>query len=119
MLSSSSVLKRPKFWLSALAVVVIVAGATLIYDRWLRCHGKPLGRAEALQNATSQLRMLSQDFSLGSPSPSLAEEQYDSVRGTWMFTFRNTTCTVDIITDRCKGTEVGGMTKGCTEQRAH
>jgi hypothetical protein len=106
-------------WMWVLGVVVVLLAGMLYYDHWSRCSGKPYERADALRNATSFLQSLSRDFSLGDPPPSLVEEQYDSARATWMFTFRNATCTLDIITDRCKGTEVGGMTKGCTGRRAH
>ena len=108
---------RTSLWLGGIVVIVLLAGG-LYYDHWLRCNGKPYERAEALRNANSFLQSLSQDFLLGDPLPSLAEEQYDSPQETWMFTFRNSTCTVDIITDRCQGTEVGGMSEGCTKHRA-
>ena len=107
---------RVSVWVAGIVVLAILAGK-LSYDQWARCSGKPYERAEALRDATSLLESLSKSFSLGDPLPSLKDEQYDSPRQTWMFTFRNATCTVDIISDRCKGTEVGGVSEGCTKHR--
>jgi hypothetical protein len=100
-----------------MGLLLLAGAAFLFYQDWLNCHGKPLAREEALRDASSELQDLSRSFSLGNPPPSLSAEKYDDVRGEWMFTFSNLDCTVDIITDRCKGTEVGGMSKGCTKHR--
>ncbi len=108
---------RPKWWAFGIVVVSLTA-SVLYYDHWSRCNSKPLERSEALRNATVFLQSMSRDFELGDPPPLLVEEQYDSVREAWMFTFRNTACEVAIITDRCQGTEVGGMTEGCTHHRS-
>jgi|SRR5580700_3523565 hypothetical protein len=98
--------------------LILLAGIAYVqYKDWLNCHGKPLVREEALQDARSQLQDLSRSFSLGNPLPSLSAERYDDSRGEWMFTFSNGSCTVDIITDRCKGTDIGGVSKGCTKHR--
>jgi hypothetical protein len=86
----------------------------LLVDYWSRCHGKPLSREEALGRANVQLQYLSHDWILGNPLPSLTSEQFDPSDGTWMFSFKNSVCEVDIIADRCKGTDIGGMSKGCT-----
>ncbi len=95
-------------------VVVLSVAALLFADYWSRCHGQPLSREEALRRANTSMQYLSKDWVLGSPLPGLAAEEYDPKDGSWMFTFRNDTCEVDIITDRCNGTDVGGMSKGCT-----
>jgi hypothetical protein len=100
--------------LSTSAVAVALVAALLFGDYWLRCHGKPLARDEALKRANIRMQYLSKDWVLGSPLPVLVAEQYDPKDGSWMFTFRNNTCQVDIVTDRCNGTDVGGMSKGCT-----
>jgi hypothetical protein len=107
---------RKRVWQVGLISVALIAAA-LFADYWFRCHGAPLRRAEALQRANTHLQYLSGDWDLGTPLPSLAEEQYDGKDGTWMFTFSNSVCTVDIITDRCHGTDVGGMSKGCTQPK--
>jgi hypothetical protein len=49
---------------------------------------------------------------VGDPLPALVEEKYDPDQKLWMFRFQNSTCTIDIMTDRCHGTDVGG-TNGC------
>jgi hypothetical protein len=110
---------RIGLWIGGVVFIAIaLLAGSLYYDHRSRCNGKQYERAEALLDATSFLQSLSHDFLLGDPLPSLKEEQYDSPHETWTFTFRNATCTVDIITDRCQGTEVGGMSEGCTKHRA-
>src|SRR5258708_98378 len=104
---------RKTIWRLA-AIAVLVLGALLFVDYWSRCHGKPLSREESLQRANVTLQHLSKDWVLGDPLPSLVEEQFEPKDGSWLFTFRNNTCEVSIITDRCNGTDVGGMSKGCT-----
>lgn len=100
-------------WGIALIVLGLLAVAVL-GDYVFRCYGRPLSREEALQRAHSQLQYLSNDFALGDPPPSLAGEQYDSEQKSWILTFRNATCEVSIITDRCHGTDIGGLSEGCT-----
>jgi hypothetical protein len=104
-----------KAGLVALIVAVLVA-VVLLADHYSRCYGKPLSRDEALQRANEQLRYLSKDFLLGDTLPALADEQYDPQKKTWIVTFRNSTCEVSIITDRCHGTDVGGMSDGCKDR---
>ena len=96
------------------AVAALGLASLLLVDYGSRCHGKPLSRQEALQRASVRLQYFSKDWVLGDPLPSLQEEQFEPKDGSWLFTFRNNTCEVSIITDRGKGTDVGGMSKGCT-----
>src|ERR1700687_4774400 len=105
--------KRKNILLGVTVIAVLVV-AILFGDYWSRCHGKPLNREEALQRAKVRLQSLSQSWVLGSPLPGLVQEQYEPLDKTWSFTFRNDVCEVDIIADRCHGTDVGGMSKGCT-----
>ena len=84
-------------WRIALVLCVLVA-AVLFGDYYLRCHGKPLSREEALQRATTKLQRFSQEFEVGDPLPALAQERYDADQKLWMFTFRNTTCTYKMMT---------------------
>jgi len=86
-----------------LSVLVVLIG-----DYLFRCYGKPLSREEALQRASTQLQYLSRDINFGESLPPLVKERYDPKRKTWWFTFRNEVCEIDIITDRCEGTDVGG-----------
>ena len=99
-------------WRVAVVIVVLVA-AVLFGDYYFRCHSKPLSRDEAFQRATRKLHSLSQKFVVGDPPPAFVHEQYDLERKEWMFRFQNSTCTVDIVADRCQGTEVAGVNEGC------
>lgn len=108
---------KQAFWYATGIFIITVSAAFLFGDWWFRCHGKPLGRVEALHRANVSLQYLSRDWVLGDPMPSLASEQFDPSDGSWMFTFKNSVCEVSIITDRCKGTDVGGMSQGCTTHR--
>jgi len=85
----------------------------LLADHFRRCSGIPLSREEALRRATAQLKYINRKNTLGPTLPPLAEEQYDPKQQTWIFTFRNGACTVDIVADRCHGTDVGGVSQGC------
>jgi hypothetical protein len=97
-----------------IALIVVASVAVVLFaDHYSRCYGKPLSREEALRRASAQLQYFSQQRMTGGTVPALAEEQYDPTDKTWVFTFRNANCEVAIIADRCQGTEVGGMTKGC------
>lgn len=106
-------------WISKKRAVVILAGVSLllagtaIADYLVSYYGPPLTRAEALEHAGVVLQDLSRQHMTGGTLPVLSEEQYDPGTKTWVFTFRNDNCEIDIITDRLQGTEVGGMTKGC------
>lgn len=106
-------------WISKKRAVVILAGVSLllagtaIADYLVSYYGPPLTRAEALEHAGVVLQDLSRQHMTGGTLPLLSEQQYDPGTKTWVFTFRNDNCEIDIITDRLQGTEVGGMTKGC------
>jgi len=105
-----------RLWMIALIVVTLVVAA-LFANHYLRCHGKPLTREEALRRANAQLQYLAKDFNLGETVPVLADEEYDPDKKTWILTFRSPTCEVSIITDRCHGTDIGGMSEGCKVRR--
>ena len=95
-------------------MVIALALAVFVADDLFRCHGKPLSREEALERANAKLQRFSKKFVTGDTLPALVEEQYDPQRKEWTFTFTNTTCSVAIIADRCHGTDIGGISKGCT-----
>ncbi len=107
-----SVPKMNKKGAVALLIIVLIV-VVVLSDYMFRCRSKPLSRDEAFLRANKQLEYLSHDFVLGDPLPVLMQEQYDSTSRTWMFTFRNSTCEVSIIADRCHGTDVGGVSEGC------
>lgn len=88
--------------------------AVFLIDYLIRCHGKPLSREEALERANAKLQRFSRKFVVGDTLPKLVEEQYDPHKKEWIFTFDNSTCSVIIIADRCHGTDIGGVSKGCT-----
>jgi hypothetical protein len=104
-----------KLW-GAAALGIVLFVVILFGDYYARCHGKPLSRAEALERADKQLQYLSRDFVLGNSDPSLVDEQYDASERTWTFTFRNGASEVTVITDRCKGTDIGGISAGCKQR---
>jgi hypothetical protein len=99
----------------ALIVIALVA-AVLFADHFRRCSGIPLSREEALRRAIVRLQYLSRHFELGDPPPALVEEQYDSKQQTWIFSFRSNTCEVEVIADRCHGTDIGGLSEGCKQK---
>ena len=99
-------------WRITLTIIGLGA-ASLLVDHFWRCSGIPLSREEALQRATAQLKYLNRKNTLGVTLPALVEERYDPEQQTWIFTFRNSNCTVDIVADRCHGTDVGGVSQGC------
>jgi hypothetical protein len=104
-----------KLW-GAAALGIVLFALILFGDYYARCHSKPLSRAEALERADKQLQYLSRDFVLGNSDSSLVDEQYDASERTWTFTFRNGACEVTVITDRCKGTDIGGISAGCKQR---
>ena len=107
------VLKSKKLWI--IGGIIAVLTIEHLIERYIRCYVKPpLTREEGLQRSTTYWKDLSKDFVLGGEFPTLSEERYDAERKEWAFTFSNSTCTVVVITDRRQGTEVGGMSKGCT-----
>jgi hypothetical protein len=93
---------------TALIVFVFLA------DYLFRCHGRALSRQEALERADAKLKRFSKKYVVGDTLPRLVEEQYDPERKEWMFTFENSTCSIIIVADRCNGTDIGGVSKGCT-----
>lgn len=101
-----------KFRIAGVFIALIFA--VLVADYLFRCHGKPLSREEALERANAKLQRFSKKFVTGGSLPTLVEEQYDPQRKEWTFTFKNPVCTVGIIADRCHGTDIGGISEGCT-----
>jgi hypothetical protein len=95
-------------------VVIALVSAVFIADYLFRCHGKPLSREQALERANAKLQRFSKKFVTGDTLPTLVGEQYDPQRKEWTFTFKNPTCTVGIIADRCHGTDIAGLSEGCT-----
>jgi hypothetical protein len=95
-------------------MVIALVFAVFVADYLFRCHGKPLSREEALERANAKLQRFSKKSVVGDTLPKLVEEQYDPQKEEWMFTFDNSTCSVIIIADRCHGTDIGGVSKGCT-----
>lgn len=93
-----------------IALVFVIFGADYLF----RCHGQPLSREEALERANAKLQRFSKKFVTGNTLPTLIGDQYDPQRKEWTFTFKNPTCTVGIIADRCHGTDIGGLSEGCT-----
>jgi hypothetical protein len=104
---------KTKWVVVMVSVVIVLIFGALIVDYLFRYYGPPLSREEALRRATAQLQYFSRQRMTGGTVPVLAEEQYDSEKKTWVFTFRNANCEIAILADRRQGTEVGGMTKGC------
>jgi hypothetical protein len=95
-------------------VIIALVFAVFLVDYLFRCHGRPLSREEAFERANAKLLRFSKKFVVGDSLSKLNEEQYDPQRKEWMFTFENSTCSVIIIADRCNGTDIGGISKGCT-----
>lgn len=96
----------------AIVIILLLLGAAAI-EYLFRCYGEPLGRAEALQRATTRLQTFSRSFSTGDTPPVLVGERYEADIETWLFSFRSEVCFIDVIVDRCHGTEIGG-TSGCS-----
>jgi hypothetical protein len=103
--------KTKKYLVVGVAAGVLLTVALTI-DYLVRCRGEPLTREEALLRATSKLSRFSKSFNVGSALPALVHEQYESDIKTWTFTYANPTCTVAIVADKCRGTDIGG-TDGC------
>jgi hypothetical protein len=97
-------------------IVAALAAVVLSADYYSRCYGKPFSRDEAMRRANAQLQYLAKYFVLGDTPPVLVDEQYDSYAKTWMLTFRSPTCEVIVIADRCRGTDIGGLSEGCKER---
>lgn len=94
-------------------IIIGLGAASLFVSHFWRCSGIPLSREEALRRATTQLNYLNRKHTLGETLPVLVEEQYDRKQQTWTFTFRSGACTVEILADRCHGTDLGGVSQGC------
>jgi len=101
-----------KKWQIAMATLLVIVGIFLA-EYALRCYRKPLSRQEALERASAKLQRFSKKFVVGDSLPPLVDESYDPQRKEWTFTFKNSTCTVGIIVDRCHGTDIGGISEGC------
>jgi hypothetical protein len=93
--------------------VSLLCVAAFVVDYFVRCHGSPLSREEALGRATSKLQRFAKKFVVGDALPPLVHEEYDPQRKEWTFTFENRTYAIGIIVDRCHGTDIGGVSEGC------
>jgi len=102
-------------WRTA-AILVALVGLFFFGDYYIRCHGKPLSRAEAIQRAPAQLQYISRYFELGEAPLELADAEYDAPSRAWILTFRNDTCAISVLADRCHGIEIGGISEGCRQR---
>lgn len=106
-------LKSKWLWIIGGILAFVIVALTIEY--LITCYLRPpLNREEALQRSTRYLNEFSKD--LRGETPSLFEEQYDAKRGEWMFTFSNSIFSVNIIVDRCRGADVGGISEGCKDR---
>ena len=101
-------------WRIVLTGIILVglSAVGLIAEKRVMCHGLPLSREEAFKRAYAKLQRFSEKFVVGETLPLLVDERYDAEQKLWSFTFRNSTCEIIILTDRCQGTDIGG-TNGC------
>jgi hypothetical protein len=107
---------RKNFFRIALSVAA-VGMLTFTAEHAYRCWGEPLTREEAIKRAKTRLDVFSKRYIVGIPPPTLVAEQYETGTKTWIFTFQNSTCAIDIIADKCNGTDIGGVSAGCVPRR--
>lgn len=98
------------------AAAVLVGAATWGVEHGLRCYGAPWERDEALRRAREALGYLSEDYSV-EKGAALIDEKYDRELHSWSFLFRSNSCDVSVFADRCNGTDIGGMSRGCPSRR--
>ena len=81
------------------------------------CCGDPtLSKQEAVSRATEYVDRMGRDYMLFSEKPRLVEDQFDKDKKWWSLTFESGECKIIIITDRCGGTEVGGLNAACKQK---
>lgn len=111
--SSRTALRRRKgsVWITlsgSLVLTFLIADAA---DNWNRCYSAPLSRAEAIERAHTRFERFAQSYSLPSPLPTLVDAEFEADSNSWLVTFRGNDCEVIVITDRCRGDDIGGTTK--------
>jgi hypothetical protein len=91
---------------------VVLAGATLgslaFLDYWARCHGTPLSREEALRRAEARVSRYAKSFHIPGSLPPMTSMDFDASTNAWLVTFKNDTCQIIVISDRCHGDDIGG-----------
>ena len=102
-----------RLMLAALAILVIGTGTALTVDYWRRCHAAPLTKEEALERAKVRLETFAKSVNVGRTLPTLVDAEFDGLTNSWIVTYRNSDCSLDVIVDRCHGDDIGGVSAGC------
>ena len=98
------VVRISKFWLTVVAL------------GFFGCCGNPeLSRDEALASANQYVDQMRQ-YTAFPETPRVTEGVFDTDAKSWSFTFESGECKIVIITDRCDGADVGGITPSCKQK---
>ena len=87
------------------AVIAIAATGDYVH----RCMAPPLSREEASERALARLEKFKKSFGVREVF-TLTESSFDKQSSAWIFSFTSKDCTVMIVTDRCHGDDIGGLT---------
>lgn len=95
-----------------LACTILLLGAYLHIDRFVRCQRPAYTYDEAFAYAMDYMDGFSRRWDVGSYFPELIKVESPVDDDTWIFIFRGSNCTVGVMVSRCNGVEAGGTT-GC------
>jgi hypothetical protein len=95
-----------KIILSVLILAALPFAAYFI-EKAMRCKEDGFTREGATEIS---IRKLETDFSLPF---SLKKELFNDKDKSWMFTYQEGDCIVDVIVDRCGASDIGGLTGEC------
>ena len=99
---------RKWLWLVS---VISIAVAVVATDYWRRCHGPTLTKVEAVDRAQKQLTRFLTSHHVHEATFSVVDAQFESDTNSWLITYKSSTCSVIVITDRCHGDEIGAASE--------
>jgi hypothetical protein len=98
---------KKKLILPILAIAVLLFGAYII-NNGVRCKKSGLMRDKAIEIAYDKLKI---EFKKAGFL--LKNEQFEDSDKSWLFTYHEGDCVVDVIIDRCGVSNIGGLSAKC------
>jgi hypothetical protein len=98
-----------------IALIAILAVILLVtVDEFACAYRSPLTRNEALELATNYVPNFLKTYeNVDDTNLRRVEEKFDMATKTWLFSYSNGSCEINIVVNRCSGATDAGVSTGC------